>query len=71
MIVHHMRITSLRYKGFQSLVDGEAVEFNVESGNDGRSMAFNVISLDGAPIKGGLRYGRCGGGAYYGGGGGY
>ncbi|KAG5630135.1 hypothetical protein H5410_001852 [Solanum commersonii] len=59
-------------RGFDSLADGEDVEFDVESGNDGRTMAFNVIGLDGTPIKGGPRYGGVGGGSrQYGGDGGY
>ncbi|KAG5588375.1 hypothetical protein H5410_048809 [Solanum commersonii] len=62
-----------RYEGFNSLADGEAVEFDVESGNDGRTMAFNVIGLDGALVNGEPSYagGGLGGSRWYGGDGGY
>lgn len=69
--------SGIRSEGFRSLAEGEAVEFDVESGNDGRSKAVNVTGPDGAPLKGGSRdgggggrYGGDGGGGRYGGGGG-
>lgn len=60
--------SGIRSEGFRSLAEGEAVEFDVESGNDGRSKAVNVTGPDGAPVKCGSRDG--GGGGRYGGGGG-
>ncbi|KAH0720543.1 hypothetical protein KY285_005351 [Solanum tuberosum] len=63
--------SGIRSEGFRSLADGEAVEFEVESGNDGRSKAVDVTGPDGAPVKGGSRDGggdRYGGGAGAGGG---
>ncbi|KAM3287593.1 glycine-rich protein 2 [Capsicum chacoense] len=77
--------SGIRSEGFRSLAEGEAVEFDVESGNDGRTKAVNVTGPGGAPVKGGSggggdRYGsggygggsdRYGGGGRYGGDGGY
>ncbi|KAK6778179.1 hypothetical protein RDI58_024897 [Solanum bulbocastanum] len=65
--------SGIRSEGFRSLADGEAVEFEVESGNDGRSKAVDVTGPDGAPVKGGSRDGDggYGGGGRYGGDGGY
>lgn len=63
--------SGIRSEGFRSLADGEPVEFEVESGNDGRTKAVDVTGPDGAPVKGGSRDAggdRYGGGGRYGGG---
>ncbi|KAG5630140.1 hypothetical protein H5410_001857 [Solanum commersonii] len=54
--------SSIRSKDFRSLTDGELVEFNVESGNNGHTKAINVVGPDGAYVKGGSR--DCRGGGY-------
>ncbi|MCD7450054.1 hypothetical protein HAX54_003110 [Datura stramonium] len=59
--------SGIRSEGFRSLSEGEPVEFEVESGDDGRSKAVNVTGPDGAPVKGSR--GGGGGGDRYGGGG--
>lgn len=72
--------TSIKTDGFRSLAEGEAVEFHVEGGDDGRTKAIDVTGPNGAPPQGAPRqemgYGRGGGGGGYdqgygGGGGGY
>ena len=40
--------TNITSDGFRSLREGEAVEFEVEAGPDGRSKAVNVSGPDGA-----------------------
>ncbi|KAK6143397.1 hypothetical protein DH2020_023745 [Rehmannia glutinosa] len=70
LFVHQSAIKS---EGFRSLGEGEAVEFVVEYGNDGRAKAANVTGPDGGSVQGGSRGGG-GGGSYggrSGGGGGY
>ncbi|GER35879.1 cold shock protein 1 [Striga asiatica] len=63
LFVHQSAVKS---EGFRSLAEGEAVEFVVEQGNDGRDKAANVTGPGGAAVKGGR-----GGGSYGGRGGGY
>jgi len=70
--------TSIKTDGFRSLAEGEAVEFIVEAGDDGRTKAIDVTGPNGAPPQGAPRqemgYGGGGGGrggGSYGGGGGY
>ncbi|KAG5630143.1 hypothetical protein H5410_001860 [Solanum commersonii] len=63
--------SSIRSKDSRSLTNGEAVEFDVEYGNNGHTKAINVAGPDGALVKGGSRDRRGGGGDSYGGGGGY
>ena len=41
--------TSIITDGFRSLAEGEAVEFFVEHGEDGRTKATNVTGPSGAP----------------------
>nr|GLL47556.1 glycine-rich protein 2-like [Ipomoea trifida]GME03649.1 glycine-rich protein 2-like [Ipomoea batatas] len=62
--------SGIRSEGFRSLAEGEAVEFEVSSGDDGRTKAVNVTGPDGAPVRGGGGGGG-GGGGRSGGGGGY
>ncbi|KAG5630137.1 hypothetical protein H5410_001854 [Solanum commersonii] len=40
--------SSIRSKDFRSLTDGEAIEFDVEFGNNGHTKAINVTGPDGA-----------------------
>ncbi|MQM17004.1 hypothetical protein Taro_049969 [Colocasia esculenta] len=57
--------TSIRSEGFRALSEGEAVEFAVEHGDDGRAKAVDVTGPNGAPISssgvGGGGRGRGGG----------
>ncbi|XP_059296845.1 cold shock protein 2-like isoform X2 [Lycium ferocissimum] len=62
--------SGIRSEGFRSLAEGEPVEFDVESGDDGRTKAVNVTGPGGAPVKGSTR-GSSGGDRYGGGGGRY
>ncbi|PIN19178.1 putative RNA-binding protein containing PIN domain and invovled in translation or RNA processing [Handroanthus impetiginosus] len=68
LFVHQSAIKS---DGFRSLGDGEAVEYVVEYGSDGRAKAANVTGPDGASVQGSTRgsYGgrSSGGGGYNGG----
>ena len=41
--------TSIQTDGYRSLREGEEVEFNVESGDDGRTKAVAVTGPGGAP----------------------
>ena len=41
--------TSIQTDGYRSLREGEDVEFNIESGDDGRTKAVNVTGPNGAP----------------------
>ena len=41
--------TSIITDGFRSLAEGEAVEFYIEHGDDGRTKATNVTGPNGAP----------------------
>ncbi|CAI9104722.1 OLC1v1003458C1 [Oldenlandia corymbosa var. corymbosa] len=76
LFVHHSGIQE-GAGGFRSLGVGEAVEFEVKEGDDGRIKAVNVSGPDGAAVQGAPRggggggYGGGGGGGYGGGGGGY
>lgn len=49
LFVHQSNINA---QGFRSLREGEAVEFDVEAGPDGRSKAVNVSGPGGAPPQG-------------------
>ena len=44
--------TVIKMEGFRSLADGEAVEFEVEEGDDGRRRATAVTGPDGADCTG-------------------
>ncbi|KAI8531280.1 hypothetical protein RHMOL_Rhmol11G0124300 [Rhododendron molle] len=62
--------TEIRSDGFRTLREGQLVEFAVDSGDDGRSKAVDVVSLAAGYFRsGGGRGGRGGFGG--GGGGGY
>ncbi|KAL3383150.1 hypothetical protein AABB24_002570 [Solanum stoloniferum] len=56
--------SGIRSEGFRSLAEGEEVEYQIESGSDGRAKACDVTGPDGAPVKGGSRSGggcfKCG-----------
>ena len=41
--------TSIQTDGYRSLREGEDVEFNIETGDDGRTKAVNVTGPNGAP----------------------
>lgn len=68
--------SAIQTEGFRSLREGEAVEFVIESSEDGRAKAIQVTGPGGAPPEGAPRrqfnnYGNGGGwGGSYGGGGG-
>nr|AFK38382.1 unknown [Medicago truncatula] len=74
LFVHQSQIQT---DGFRSLAEGESVEYQIESDNDGRSKAVSVTGPDGASVQGSRRGGgggggyERGGGGYGGGGGGY
>lgn len=84
LFVHQTAIIS---EGFRSLAEGEAVEFDVETSQDGRQKAVNVTGPNGAQPqgaprqqyndfgggggRGGFGGGRGRGGGGYGGGGSY
>ncbi|GFQ05475.1 glycine-rich protein 2 [Phtheirospermum japonicum] len=58
--------SAIKSDGFRSFGDGEAVEYSLEYGNDGRAKAANMNGSDGASVTGGGDYGG-GGGGYSGG----
>ncbi|KAJ6819178.1 uncharacterized protein M6B38_403795 [Iris pallida] len=60
--------SSIKSEGFRSLSEGEAVEFVVSEGDDGRTKAVDVTGPDGANVSGGDGGGGRGGGGYGGGG---
>jgi len=64
--------SSLHCDGYRSLQEGEAVEYDIERGNDGRLKACNVTGPGGKACQGAPQGGRGGGGGGRGGGrGGY
>ncbi|CDJ38976.1 glycine-rich protein 2, putative [Eimeria necatrix] len=44
--------TEIKADGFRNLCEGEEVEFQVQSGDDGRKKAVRVTGPGGAPVKG-------------------
>jgi len=44
--------STIKAEGFRSLREGERVEFDLESGEDGRNKAINVTGPDGQPPQG-------------------
>jgi len=44
--------TQIQAEGFRSLAEGEPVEFNVETNNDGKKHATNVTGPNGAAVQG-------------------
>ncbi|KAL5986019.1 hypothetical protein ACLOJK_028009 [Asimina triloba] len=64
--------SSIKADGFRSLAEGEAVEFDIEQGDDGRTKAVDVSGPNGSFVQGDRRSGATGGGGGgRGGGGGY
>ncbi|KAJ0974294.1 hypothetical protein J5N97_016259 [Dioscorea zingiberensis] len=67
--------SSIQSDGYRTLNDGEKVEFSITEGDDGRTKAVEVISLDGGAGQGGggrrEGFGRGGGRRGGGGDGGY
>lgn len=74
--------SSIKSDGYRSLSEGEAVEYVVSEGDDGRTKAVDVTGPDGSSVSGarsgggggggrGARGGGGGGGGYRSGGGGY
>uniref|UniRef100_A0A7N0TKX7 CSD domain-containing protein n=1 Tax=Kalanchoe fedtschenkoi TaxID=63787 RepID=A0A7N0TKX7_KALFE len=68
--------SSIQSDGFRNLGEGKTVEYEVDSSDDGRTMAVNVTRPDGTPVQGSHGSGRergdgCGGGGHGGGGGSY
>ncbi|XXG40319.1 hypothetical protein AAC387_Pa01g1065 [Persea americana] len=61
--------SSIRTDGYRSLAEGEAVEYVVEQGGDGRTKAVDVTGPEGSSVQGDRRGGGGGGGGYGGGGG--
>ncbi|XP_068663656.1 glycine-rich protein 2-like [Aristolochia californica] len=61
LFVHQSSILS---DGFRSLSEGETVEFEISSGDDGRTKAVDVTGPDGAPVSGGRSGGRGRGDSY-------
>jgi len=59
LFVHQTSITA---EGFRSLEDGEAVEYTIETGDDGRTKALNVTGPGGVNVKGSSRRDGYGGG---------
>lgn len=49
-----MHQTEIKADGFRNLCEGEEVEFQVQSGDDGRKKAVRVTGPGGAPVKVGL-----------------
>eukprot|EP00951_Prasinocladus_malaysianus_P024115 scaffold207339_cov44-Prasinocladus_malaysianus.AAC.1 len=43
--------SSIHSEGFRSLAEGEVVEFNVETGEDGRTKAIDVTGPDGSHVQ--------------------
>lgn len=43
--------SSIHAEGFRSLAEGEAVEFSVETGEDGRTKAVEVTGPDGSHVQ--------------------
>ncbi|KAK2401420.1 glycine-rich protein [Trifolium repens] len=64
LFVHNSQIQT---NGFRSLAEGESVEYQIESDNNGRSKAVSVTGPDGASVQG-TRRGSGGGGNERGGG---
>ncbi|KAK9814909.1 hypothetical protein WJX73_001756 [Symbiochloris irregularis] len=62
--------SSIEAEGFRSLREGEAVEFELEAAEDGRTKAVKVTGPDGAAPQGALRRPYPGGAGYGGPGGG-
>jgi len=67
LFVHHSAIYA---PGFKTLAEGEELEFDIETDDNGRKKAVNVTGPGGAPVKGEERNGGGGGGGYGGGRGG-
>ena len=54
--------SSIRSDGFRSLGEGETVEYQIESGNDGRTKAVDVTGPNEGPVQGSRGGGGGGGG---------
>ena len=57
--------TQIHADGFRTLYEGEKVEFDIVTQDDGRRKATNVTGPNGAYVKGGSNRGNQGGGYKY------
>ncbi|KAL5728147.1 hypothetical protein ACHQM5_001265 [Ranunculus cassubicifolius] len=56
--------SSIKSEGFRSLAEGEAIEFSIETGGDGKTKVVDVSGPNGAYVKGAPKRDDFGGGDY-------